>query len=226
MSATTVPIRPIAKGTLSKLWVGLALLALVAAALAYVGVSDINEQFQSSDAFLAENGKTEGVETTESGLQFQTIKAGEGPSPSPTDIALVGYKGMLIDGTVFDEAPQAPFPVGQVVPGFSEALQKMQKGGEYKIWIPSDLGYGPDDQTNPQTGEVAIPGGSVLVFEVNLQDFRTQAEVEEFRRQAEQLQGAQSGVQGGAQGGPQGGVPQGLPPEIQAQLEAQLRGGQ
>lgn len=219
MSVTTVPIRPIAKGTLIKLWVGIILLVISSAALAYVGVSSINDKFQSSDAFLAKNAKNEGIETTESGLQMQTIKAGEGASPTPTDIALVGYKGMLIDGTVFDEAPQAPFPVGQVVPGFSEALQKMQKGGEYKIWIPSDLGYGPDDQTNPQTGEVAIPGGSVLIFEVNLLDFRTQAEVEEFRKQAEELQG-------GPQGAAPGGVPQGLPPELQAQLEAQLRGGQ
>lgn len=219
MSATTVPIRPIAKGTLIKLWVGILFLMLGSAALAYVGVSDINDKFQSPDVFLAQNGNNEGIETTESGLQFQTIKAGEGPSPSPTDVALVGYKGMLIDGTVFDENAQAPFPVGQVVPGFSEALQKMQKGGEYKIWIPSDIGYGPEDQTNPQTGEVAIPGGSVLVFEVNLLDFRTQAEVEEFRKQAEQLQG-------GPQGAAPSGAPQGLPPEIQAQLEAQLRGNQ
>ncbi len=217
MSATSVPIRPISKGTLVKLWGGIALLVICAASLTYVGTIGSSQQTLKSQFFLSKNAKNDGIETTESGLQFQTIKAGEGSSPTATDVALVGYKGMLIDGTVFDEAPQAPFPVGQVVPGFSEALQKMQKGGEYKIWIPSDLGYGPDDQTNPQTGEVAIPGGSVLVFEVNLLDFRTQAEVEEFRKQAEQ-----------AQGGPQapGGVPQGLPPELQAQLEAQLRGGQ
>lgn len=214
MSVTAVPIRPLAKGTLSKLWIGIALLLIVAIGLAYIGTSSIRSEFQSSDQFLADNASNEGVETTDSGLQIQTIKAGEGASPTPSDVALVGYKGMLIDGTVFDENPNAPFPVGQVVPGFSEALQKMQVGGEYKIWIPSDLGYGPEDQTNPQTGEVAIPGGSVLIFEVSLLDFKSQAEVEEFRKQAEQLRG-------GAPGG-EGGIPQGLPPEIEAQLRQQL----
>lgn len=213
MSITAVPIRPLAKGTLPKLWIGLALLVIFAIGLAYVGTSAIRSEFQSSDQFMADNASNEGVETTDSGLQFQTIKAGEGPSPTPSDVALVGYKGMLIDGTVFDENPNAPFPVGQVVPGFSEALQKMQVGGEYKIWIPSELGYGPDDQTNPQTGEVAIPGGSVLIFDVNLIDFKSQAEIEEFRKQAEQLQGGPGGA---------AGIPQGLPPEIEEQLRQQL----
>ncbi len=214
MSVTTVPIHPIAKGTLPKLWIGLALLVLAAAGLAYSGTHGSSDPILKSQLYLSNNAKNEGVETTESGLQIQTIKAGEGPSPTPTDVALVGYKGTLIDGTVFDENPNAPFPVGQVVPGFSEALQKMQIGGEYKIWIPSELGYGPDDQTNPQTGEVAIPGGSVLIFDVSLIDYKSQAEIEEFQKQAEQLQG------GGAAGA--GGIPQGLPPEIEEQLRQQL----
>lgn len=213
MSATSVPIRPIAKSTLVKLWVGLALLVVAAAALAYAGTRSINENYQSNASFLNDNGKIDGVETTDSGLQIQTIKAGEGPSPTSADIALVGYKGMLRDGTIFDENEQAPLPVSGVVPGFSEALQKMQRGGEYKIWIPSELAYGAEDQVNPQTGEVFMPGNSLLIFEVNMLDFRSQAEVEQLRREAEE-----------AQGGAGGAIPQGLPPEIQAQLEAQQRG--
>ncbi len=138
---------------------------------------------KSEEQLLNENSKNEGVETTQSGLQIQTIKAGSGPSPTATDIALVGYKGMFIDGTIFDESPQTALPVGQVVPGFSEALQKMQMGGTYKIWIPSNLAYGPDDRINPQTGEVAIPGGSTLIFEVKLIEFKSQAEIAELRNQ-------------------------------------------
>lgn len=222
MSATSVPIKPTPKSTLAKLWVGLALLIICAAGLAYAGTNTISEKFETNAQFLAQNGKNEGVETTETGLQIQTIRGGEGPSPTADDIALVGYKGMLRDGTVFDEAPQAPFPVSGVVPGFSEALQKMQKGGEYKIWIPSELGYGPEAQTNPQTGEVFMPGDSVLIFEVNLLDFRTQAEVEAMRQEAEALQGGPGGPAGDQAGGP----PEGLPPELQAQLEQQLGGGQ
>ncbi len=215
MSVTTVPIRPIAKGTLAKLWIGLVILTIFAAGLAYIGTDTIKAEFRTNDQYLAENAKNEDVETTESGLQIQTIKAGEGPSPNDTHVALVGYKGTFTDGTVFDENPQAAFPVGQVVPGFSEALKKMQVGGQYKIWIPSDLGYGPDDQTNPQTGEVAIPGGSLLIFEVDLLDFKTQTELEDIRKEAEQLQ--QSGELPGS-----GGIPQGLPPELEAQLRKQL----
>lgn len=145
---------------------------------------------QKNADFLMQNANKDGVETTTSGLQFQTITAGEGASPTATDIALAGYRGMLIDGTVFDEIAQAPLPIGQLVPGFAEALQKMQIGGQYKIWIPSNIGYGPDDQINPQTGEVGIPGGSVIIFEVNLIDFKSQAEIDELRRQAAAEQSA------------------------------------
>ena len=97
-------------------------------------------------------------------------------------MALVKYKGTFIDGQIFDENPQAAFPVGQVVPGFSEALQKMRRGGEYKVWIPSDIGYGQEDIPNPQTGEVVIPSGSLLIFDTTLIDYRSQAEVNEMRK--------------------------------------------
>lgn len=222
MSATSVPIRPIAKSTLVKLWTGLALLALSAAALAYIGTKTISATYQTNASFLADNGKNDDIETMESGLQIQTIKAGEGPSPTTADIALIGYKGTLRDGTIFDENEQAALPVAGVVPGFSEALQKMQIGGEYKIWIPSELGYGAEDQVNPQTGEIFMPGDSLLIFDVKLLDFRSQVEVDAMRQQAQELQGGANGGPGGSAGG----VPQGLPPEIQAQLEAQLRGQQ
>lgn len=169
-------------------------LILFAAIMLSFGQSSLMAQEPSNNQlnaeFLAKNASKEGVETTASGLQFQTIKAGEGPSPTATDIALVGYKGMFIDGTIFDEAAQVPLPVGEVVTGFSEALQKMQKGGQYKIWIPSDIGYGPDNRIDPQTGEVGIPGGSALIFEVNLIDFKSQAELDEFRRQTDTAQSA------------------------------------
>jgi len=219
MSVTTVPIPPIAKSTLAKLWIGIVLLIIFAVGLAYAGTNTISTEYQTNEQFLTKNLKNNDIIATESGLQIQTIKAGEGPSPKVEDTALVNYKGTFRDGTVFDEGQQAPFPVGRVVPGFSEALQKMQKGGEYKIWIPSDLGYGPNDLTNPQTGEVLInpetgkaqmPGGSLLIFEVTMIDYKTQAEIQELQQAAESLQGAS------------GGAPQGLPPELQKQLEEQF----
>jgi len=104
----------------------------------------------------------------------------------------------------------------------------MQKGGKYKIWIPPELGYGPEDQVNPQTGEVGLPGNSVLIFDVEMLDFKSQKEVEAMQKQLGELQ-QQSGAGGrtqGAGGPPPGAGGGGLPPELQAQLEAQLRAQQ
>ena len=134
----------------------------------------------SNADFLADNARVEGVKTTKTGLQYKVIEAGEGNSPQATDTALVTYKGTLRDGTVFDENEQAPMPVGGVVPGFSEALQLMQKGGEYRIWIPSDLAYG-EVSPGPE-----IPASSVLVFDVTLIDFISQEQLQELQQQMQQ----------------------------------------
>ncbi|NJM49772.1 MAG: FKBP-type peptidyl-prolyl cis-trans isomerase [Sphingomonadales bacterium] len=218
MSVTTVPIRPIAKGSLTKYWIGIAFVLIAAGTLAWIGTADIRAKYQSNEAFLAGNGENKGVETTESGLQFQTIKAGEGPSPTDNDVTLIAYKGTLRDGTVFDQNEQAPLPVAGVVPGFSEALKKMQKGGQYKIWIPSELGYGAEDRTNPQTGAVEMPGNSVLIFEVTLRDYISREEFEKGMAEMRKQQEAAAKNGAGAAGA------QGLPPEVRAQLEAQMRG--
>jgi FKBP-type peptidyl-prolyl cis-trans isomerase len=197
MSITTVPIQPIKKGSLTKYWVGIAILLIAAAALAWFGTADVRSKYQTNDAFLSSNGNAAGVETTPSGLQFQTVKAGAGKSPTDNDVTLIAYKGTLRDGTVFDENAQAPLPVTGVVPGFSEALKKMQKGGKYKIWIPSELGYGPEEKKNPQTGAVVMPANSVLIFEVELKDFISRTEFEKGMEAARKQQQAAGGPQGG-----------------------------
>jgi FKBP-type peptidyl-prolyl cis-trans isomerase FkpA len=206
MSATAAPIQPIKKGSIAKYWIGLAIVVLAGLGLAWFGTADVRKEFGD-------------VVTTASGLRFKEIKGGEGKSPTDADVVLVSYTGKLRDGTVFDQNPQAAFPVTGVVPGFSEGLKKMQRGGQYRLWIPAELGYGPEDQRNPQTGEVAIPGGSELVFDVELLEFKSRAEVEAMQKQAMEMQ-----KQGGAGGAPTDGAPQGLPPEIQAQIDAQLKG--
>jgi FKBP-type peptidyl-prolyl cis-trans isomerase FkpA len=180
MSTTAVPLRPIAKGSLTRLWVGIAVVALAAGGLAWAGQQGVAS---SPAAFMAQNAQEAGVVTTASGLQYKVLEEGAGPSPTTTDVALVGYKGALLDGTVFDENPQAPMPVDGVVPGFSEGLQKMKKGGKYRLWIPSDLGYG-DEDNGP------IPGGSVLVFDVTMHDFKSKAELMQLQQQMMQQPGA------------------------------------
>ncbi|MEW4468712.1 FKBP-type peptidyl-prolyl cis-trans isomerase [Parasphingorhabdus sp. JC815] len=182
MSVTTVPIPPIKKGSMTKLWVGLVLVLLFAGTLAYAGTQSAVETGASNEQFLANNADEDGVITTDSGLQYKVLKPGEGPSPTATDTALVKYEGSLRDGTIFDANEQAPMPVGGVVPGFSEALQLMQKGGEYRIWIPSELGYG-EQSPGPE-----LPANSVLIFDVTLIDFISAEQMQELQQQMQQMQ--------------------------------------
>ncbi len=120
---------------------------------------------EAGSAFLAENAKKDGVQQTESGLQYQIIKEGDGAKPKATDRVKVHYHGTLTDGTVFDSSVErgepVEFPVTGVIPGWVEALQMMPVGSKWKLFIPSDLAYG-----DRATG--SIPAGSTLIFEVDL----------------------------------------------------------
>jgi len=194
---TAVPLRPVKKGALVTLWVGLALAGASAAALAYYGTSSSAvAQTAPAEQFLAWNGKQDGVVTTPSGLQYKVLSDGQGGSPTDSDAVLVGYKGALRDGKVFDENPQASFPVAGVVPGFSEGLKLMKRGGKYRLWIPPALGYGDTPQGD------AIPANSLLIFDVDLLDYKSIAEI-----QAEMERLRASG-----QLPPQGGMPPGAMP--------------
>ena len=121
---------------------------------------------EAGKAFLAENGKRAEVKTTPSGLQYEVISDGNGPCPAATDRVEVHYTGTLIDGTVFDSSVErgvpATFGVTQVIPGWVEALQLMKEGSKWRLFIPSELAYGPQG-----AGGVIGPN-STLIFEVEL----------------------------------------------------------
>ncbi|MBK9418507.1 MAG: FKBP-type peptidyl-prolyl cis-trans isomerase [Flavobacteriales bacterium] len=123
----------------------------------------------AGEAFLAENGKKPGVTTTESGLQYEVITMGKGAKPLASDQVKVHYTGTLIDGTKFDSSVDrgepATFPVGGVIRGWVEAIQLMPVGSKWKLYIPSDLAYGPSGGPGG-----TIPGNSTLIFEVELLD--------------------------------------------------------
>lgn len=115
-------------------------------------------------AFQAENGAREGVTTTESGLQYEVITAGEGPSPTAEDRVRLHYRGTLTDGTEFDASyggDPVVFSAGGLIQGFTEALLLMSPGSHYRIVIPSEIGYGPG-------GSGAIGPNSTLIFEIEL----------------------------------------------------------
>lgn len=116
--------------------------------------------------FLAENGKRAEVKTTATGLQYEVIKEGDGAQPAATDQVEVHYTGKLIDGTVFDSSEErgvpATFGVTQVIPGWVEALQLMKAGSRWRLYIPSDLAYGPNG-----AGGIIGPNAT-LIFDVEL----------------------------------------------------------
>ncbi len=124
------------------------------------------ENQKAGDAYLAENKAKKGVIVTESGLQYEVVKEGEGAKPTAEDTVKVHYKGATIDGTVFDDSNErgepAVFGVTQVIPGWTEVLQLMKEGASYRVVIPSSLAYG--EQGVPPM----IEPNSVLVFDVDL----------------------------------------------------------
>jgi FKBP-type peptidyl-prolyl cis-trans isomerase FklB len=120
----------------------------------------------AGDDFLAENKDKEGIQVTDSGLQYKVIEEGSGESPQATDQVTVHYTGKLIDGKVFDSSVQrgepAQFGVNQVIPGWVEGIQLMKPGAKYEFFIPQELAYGE------QGSQGAIPPFSALIFEVEL----------------------------------------------------------
>ena len=125
---------------------------------------EINKK--AGEEFLTINKGKAGVVTLPSGLQYQVLQKGEGPTPTASDNVKCHYHGTLINGTVFDSSVQrgepAVFGVSQVIPGWVEALQLMPEGSKWKLYIPSELGYGARG-----AGEM-IPPHSTLIFEVEL----------------------------------------------------------
>jgi len=137
----------------------------------YVGkLKDKNSA--ANTAFFAKLKDNKAVVELPSGLRYEIIKQGDGPAPKANETVKVHYTGTLIDGTVFDSSVQrgepAEFPLDQVIPGWTEGIQKMNKGGKIKLYVPPQLAYGDD-------GRPGIPPGSTLVFDVELLDIKPTA---------------------------------------------------
>ncbi len=181
-----VPLQPIAKGSLTKLWLGVVIALLIGGGVAWAA--------RSND------------------VRVQTLTAGTGPSPSLQDVVQINYVAKLTDGTEFDKGQLVPMKLDEVIPGFGEGITRMQKGGKYRLTIPADKAYGAEETRNPQTGKVVIPANSDLVFDVDLLDFKTREEVMRQQQMMQQLQQMQGGAPGGPGGPPPGA---GAPPPPQ-----------
>lgn len=121
---------------------------------------------EAAQKFFEENKNKEGVQVTDSGLQYKVMEEGSGSTPGPKDKVRVHYEGTLLDGTVFDSSHKrgkpAEFQVNKVIKGWQEALQMMEEGAKWKIFVPSELAYGQrgaGDQIGPN---------EALIFEVEL----------------------------------------------------------
>lgn len=182
---TRVPLQPIAKGALTKLWLGVAAAALAAGGVVWASMPP--------------------------GVNVDTVKAGAGASPTEADVVTINYKGTLPDGKVFDQADNAKLPMQGIIPGFVQALTKMQTGGKYKVVIPSELAYG-------KQGAPGIPPNTDLTFEIELTKIQSRA-VADQEMQAEQMKAMQEqaaqakkgGAKGAAGGMPEGMMPEGVP---------------
>lgn len=183
---TRVPLHPIAKGSLTKLWLGVIVAILIGAGLAWAAVPK--------------------------GVDIETLTEGTGPSPAIGDVVFAKYKGTLEDGTVFDESQEIPIPEGifpkgnpflveegATIPGFFEALKEVKKGGKYRIEIPAALGYGAE----PPPGS-KIPANADLVFELEVVDFMKRPDFDQRMQVFQQMMQQQQG-QGGTstEGAPQ-----------------------
>ena len=119
-----------------------------------------------SAAFLDKAAAEPGATKTASGLVYRELRPGSGPSPRVSDVVTVNYRGTLTDGTEFDSSYKgnqpAQFPLNQVIPCWTEGVQRMKVGGKSRLVCPSDIAYG--ERGRPPT----IPGGATLIFEIEL----------------------------------------------------------
>ncbi|MDH5388942.1 MAG: FKBP-type peptidyl-prolyl cis-trans isomerase [Gammaproteobacteria bacterium] len=129
------------------------------------------ENLAAGKSFLEKNAKLDGVTTTKSGLQYKVINKGKGAMPKPDDTVVTHYEGRLIDGQVFDSSYKrnqpATFPVKGVIKGWTEALQLMQVGAKWQLYIPAEIAYGAS-----QRGQLIQPN-STLIFDIELLEIKS-----------------------------------------------------
>ncbi|WP_336985832.1 FKBP-type peptidyl-prolyl cis-trans isomerase [Altererythrobacter aquiaggeris] len=184
---TRVPLHPITKGSLTKLWLGVIVAILLGAGIAWASAPK--------------------------GVSLDTIREGSGSAAKEGDVLFINYVGKLTDGTEFDRSQPLPIPPGilpdgtpfvleegQTIPGFYEGLKQVRKGGKYELYIPSDMGYGAE----PQPGS-PIPPNADLIFEIEVNDILARGDADRRMAALQQMMAQQQGAAGAAEpAAPQG----------------------
>jgi len=151
-------------------WIFIALVFGIATGYWIMQNRDTGDPMEAGKKFLEDNAKREGVKATPSALQYEVLKEGTGPKPGPTSTVEVHYEGRLINGKVFDSSYERKetisFPLNRVIPGWTEGLQLMTTGSKYRLFIPSELGYGA------RGAGADIPPNAALIFDVELISIR------------------------------------------------------
>lgn len=188
---TRVPLQPVAKGTLTKIWLGVIVAVLLGAGLAWAAVPK--------------------------GFSIETLQEGTGPTPQEGDMVFVQYIGTFADsGEEFDRSQGSPLPIPGIFPdgapfpieegasieGFYMGLKQVQKGGKYKLYIPADLAYGDE----PPAG-APIPPGADLVFEIEVMDIMSRETFDRNLMILQQQMQSQMGMPGGEAGAPVEAIP-------------------
>ncbi len=180
-TVTAVPLQPVKRSYKVWLWLGVIAAIALAAAGAWYGTRTAAMAAMTNEQFLDWNKTRSGVKVTPAGVQYEVLKEGEGAPLADGQGAYVAYEGRLRDGKLFDKSREpVMFPVmqGATVPGFYDALKVMKKGGEYRIWIPAELGYG---ERTPDPNR--LPPNSILVFKMTIDRVLSQQEMQAMIQQ-------------------------------------------
>lgn len=165
---TAVPLRPITKGSLTKLWVGIAAVLAIGVGAAVYTTHDQVVMAMTPDEFLASNRNASGVVETASGLQYKILDDGTGRKPTVNDLVLVDFEGKLLNGDVFESSARhggpSPMPLQGMIPGWTEGLQLMNSGAKYRFWMKPDLAFGAGGIPGK------VPPGGIVVFDVKLNE--------------------------------------------------------
>ena len=166
---TRVPLQPLAKGSLTRLWLGVAAAVAVAGGVAYAAMPPL--------------------------VSVKAVKAGQGATPTLDDVAFIDYTGRLADGKVFDQG-KAPLALREVVPGFGQALAQMQPGGKYKVVIPAKLAYG-DKAVGPIPANSDLYFDIELIGVMSRQQFDQQRQLMQMLQAQQGGAGAHAGAPAG-----------------------------